>query len=71
MRKPIFVRKLTETEHKQLEAGLCSPDAFVFRRSQVILASARGERTLVIARNPGCNDQTVQWVNDYFDSIIT
>jgi transposase len=60
MIKPIFVRELTETERKQLEAGLRSPDAFVLRRSQVILASARGERAPVIARNLGCNDQTVR-----------
>jgi transposase len=60
MRKPIFVRELTEAERKQLEAGLRSPDAFVLRRSQVILASARRERAPVIARNIGCNDQTVR-----------
>lgn len=60
MRKPIFVRELTEAERKQLESGLRSPDAFVLRRSQVILASARGEWAPVIARNLGCNDQTVR-----------
>lgn len=60
MRKPIFVRKLTEAERKQLESSLRSSDAFVLRRSQVILASTRGERAPVIARNLGCNDQTVR-----------
>ena len=60
MRKPIFVRELKETERKQLEAGLRSSNAFVLRHSQVILASARGERAPMIARNLGCNDQTVR-----------
>jgi transposase len=60
MRKPIFVRALAEAEHKQLEAGLRSSDAFILRRSQVILASARQERAPVIARNIGCNDQTIR-----------
>jgi transposase len=60
MRKPIFVREITEAERKQLEVGLRSSDAFVLRRSQIILASARKERAPAIARNLGCNDQTVR-----------
>ena len=60
MRKPIFVRIITGEERRQLEAGLRSSDAFVLRRSQVILASARGEWARVIARNLGCDDQTVR-----------
>ena len=44
MRQPIFVRALTEEEHKLIEAGLRSSDAFVLRRSQILLASARRER---------------------------
>jgi transposase len=60
MRKPIYVNSITEAERKQLEAGLRSPEAFVLRRSQVILASDRKERAPNIASNVGCNDQTVR-----------
>jgi transposase len=60
MRRPIFVRELAETEIKQLEMSLRSPDAFVLRRSQVILASARKAWASDIARNLGCDDQTVR-----------
>ena len=67
MRKPIFVDSLTEAERKQLEAGLRSSDAFVLRRSQVILASVRKERAPVIARNLGCDDQTVRNIIKDFD----
>jgi transposase len=42
-----------------MEAGLRSPDAFVLRRCQILLASARGERAPSIAHHLGCSDQTV------------
>ncbi len=38
------VRTLSKEERKALEAGLRSSDAFVLRRCQILLASARGER---------------------------
>lgn len=60
MRTPIQVRPLTEVECKQLEAGLRSSDSFVLRRSQILLASARGRRAPQIAANLGCNAQTVR-----------
>jgi transposase len=60
MRPPIYVRPLTDAERKQVEAGLRSPAAFTLRRSQVVLASARGEPVPVIARQLGCGDQTVR-----------
>ena len=60
MRPPIFVRPLTDAEHRQLEAGRRSPDAFVLRRCQILLASARGERAPALARQLGCDDQTVR-----------
>ncbi len=44
MRPPIFVRTLTDDERQALEQGLRSKDAFVLRRCQILLASARGER---------------------------
>lgn len=60
MRPPIFVRPLTDLERAQLDAGLRSTDAFVLRRCQIILASARHERAPAIAVALGCSDQTVR-----------
>jgi transposase len=59
MRTPIFVRPLTDAERHELERGLRSSDAFVLRRCQILLASARGERAPRIAQHLGCDDQTV------------
>jgi transposase len=59
MRPPIFVRALTAEEQQALEKGLRSRDAFVLRRCQILLASARGERAPRIAEQLGCDDQTV------------
>ncbi len=60
MRPPIFVRPLEDAECRQLEAGLRSSDAFVLRRCQILLASARGLRAREIAELVGCDDQTVR-----------
>ena len=60
MRRPIFVRPLTDEERQRLAAGLRSSDAFVLRRCQILLASARGEWAPQIAENLGCDDQTVR-----------
>src|SRR5574337_547840 len=60
MRPPIFVRELTETERQAIEAGLRSDSAFVLRRSQIVLASRRGERAPAIAQALGCDDETVR-----------
>lgn len=51
---------MTDKERQQLEAGLRSSDAFVMRRCQILLASAKGQRAPGIARNLGCDDQTVR-----------
>lgn len=59
MRPPIFGRPLTDAERPALAAGLRSADAFVLRRGQILLASARGERAPRIAEALGCDDQTV------------
>jgi transposase len=56
----IFVRPPTDAERQELEAGLRSPSAFVLRRCQALLASARGERVPQIARSLGCDTQTVR-----------
>jgi transposase len=68
MRKPIFIRPLTEDEQRQIHAGLRSSNAFVLRRCQILLASARGQRAPEIAEQPGCNDQTVRNVIHGFNA---
>jgi transposase len=59
MKPSIFVRELTEGERQQLRAGLRSPEAFVLRCCQILLASARGKHAPKIALLLGCNRQTV------------
>jgi transposase len=68
MRTPIFIRALSEDEQQQIQAGLRSSDAFVLRRCQILLASARGERAPAIARALGCDDQTVRNVIHGFNA---
>jgi transposase len=60
MRTPIFVRALTAAERRAVERGLHAADAHTLRRSQIVLASARGERAPQIARSLACDDQTVR-----------
>ena len=60
MRPPITVRRPTHEELQVLEAGLRSADATVLRRSQIILASARGDGGPQIARHVGCGEQAVR-----------
>jgi transposase len=59
MRQPIYVRPITETEREHLQAGLRASDAFVLRRSQIVLASSRGESAPQIAATLSCDKQTV------------
>jgi len=54
------VRRPTDEEQRALEAGLRSADAGVLRRSQIILASARGAWVPQIARQVGCGEQSVR-----------
>jgi transposase len=68
MRPPLFVRSLTTTERSALEAGLRSADAFLLRRCQIVLASARGQAPPHIAQHLGCNDQTVRNVIRAFNT---
>ena len=56
----MYVRALSPAEQAGLEAGLRSPTAFTLRRSQILLASHRGQRPSEIARNLGCAVQTVR-----------
>jgi len=60
MREPIFVRDVTEPEQQDLKRGLRAADSFVVRRCQIILGSARGERAPELARQLGCDDETVR-----------
>jgi transposase len=61
MKPPIFVRELSTKEREALEAGLRSKDAFVLRRSQILLASARGQSPPKIAASlQCCGSQTVR-----------
>ncbi|MGH2353575.1 MAG: helix-turn-helix domain-containing protein [Chloroflexota bacterium] len=55
-------------ERAALEARLRSPEAFVLRRCQILLANARGESVQAIARAVGCSDQTVLNVLRAFDA---
>jgi transposase len=60
MKPPLYVRPVTDVERDALKAGLRSSDAFTHRRSQILLASARGETPPAIARQLGCASQTVR-----------
>jgi transposase len=51
---------LTDAERDRLEDGLRSSDAFILRRCQILLASARGQDARAIARNLGCAPGTVR-----------
>jgi transposase len=51
---------LTPDEQQTLQEGLRSSNAFVLRRCQILLASARGQTARVIADALGCDDQTVR-----------
>ncbi len=68
MKAPIFIRPLTEDEQCQIQAGLRSSDAFVLRRCQILLASARGKRAPLIADQLSCDDQTVRNVIKGFNA---
>lgn len=60
MKPPLYVRPLTDDERDALKAALRSTDAFTLRRSQILLASARGRRPQQIADELGCASQTVR-----------
>ena len=60
MKTPIFVRMLSVEETAQLKAGLRSSNAFTLRRCQILLASQAGLRSIQIAKQLGCADQTVR-----------
>lgn len=67
MKAPVYVRPLTDAERARLEEGLRSSEAFILRRCQILLASARHERPPQIAQSVGCDDQTVRTVIRRFE----
>ena len=54
MKPPLFVRKLSDPERREVQAGLRSREAFTLRRAQILLASAEGQRPARIATRVGC-----------------
>lgn len=66
MKAPLFVRTLSEEEQQALTAGLRSSDAFAMRRSQILVASSKGQRPSEIASNLGCSLQMVRNVINAF-----
>ena len=71
MQTPLFARPVTDAERRALEAGLRSSDALVLRRCQILLASARQERSPAIARQVGCSEQAVRNVLHAFNRTGT
>jgi transposase len=55
MKSRIFIRKISEEEWEKIAGGLQSSKAFVMRRSQILLASERGESIKTIAEQLGCS----------------
>ena len=59
MNRSLLLRALTEDEVQQMKAGLRSTKAYVVRRSQILLASAKGFTPTQIASVVGCGKFTV------------
>src|SRR5919199_1856896 len=66
--RPLSVRPLTDVERQVLQDSLRSPDAFVLRRAQIVLASAAGERSGQIAPRVGFTTQGVRDVIQAFNA---
>jgi transposase len=60
MKPPLFVRQLSLEELQALRDGLRSASAFTLRRSQILIASAQGQRPAAIAEALHCAVQTVR-----------
>ena len=60
MRKPLYVRSLSEEERAALRQGLRSSNAFVLRRCQIVLASSADQHAQQIADQLRCDDETVR-----------
>jgi len=60
MKPPLFIRPLTDDEHRQLEADRRTADAFRVRRAQIVLTSAQRLSPKPMAQLVGCAVQTVR-----------
>jgi len=58
--KALYVGELRLEEKQALEKGLHSERAFVVRRCQILLSSARGWKARKIAEQLHCSDETVR-----------
>jgi Winged helix-turn helix len=67
-REPLYVRAVTDAERGALEAALRSTDAFVLRRAQILLASARGAGVSQSAPLVGYRTQAVRQIIHAFDA---
>jgi len=56
----MYVRALCPAERAGIEAGLRSSNAFSLRRSQIVVASSRGQCPSESHHNLGCATQTVR-----------
>jgi transposase len=64
----MYIRPLTKDDQHTLQEGLRSSNAFVLRRCQILLASARGQTARLIGEALGCDDQTVRNVLHAFNT---
>jgi transposase len=62
MKPPLDVHPLSPTAPRQLEGALRSSNWYGVRRTQIVLASARGQSAKPIAQFLGCSVQTVRSV---------
>jgi DNA-binding NarL/FixJ family response regulator len=62
MRRALALRSLTADETRELKLGARSTKGMTVRRSQILLASARGYSPTQIASVLGCNASTVTYV---------
>jgi transposase len=58
--KPFFVWELSDPERHAVQAGRRSSDGFTVRRCHILVASARGDTTPIIAQAVGCSPQAVR-----------
>jgi transposase len=61
------MKAFTDDEQETIEKALRSSSAFVLRRCQILLASARREHASTIARHLGCDEGTVRNVIKRFN----
>lgn len=69
MRKPLYVRLLSDHEQATLHKGLRSSDAFVVHRCQILLASSAGHLAQQIADQLLCDDETVRRAIKAFNTL--